>query len=757
MKKSKVFLNKKVMLTWLIIICFMIVFSRANIYQVISPFSGAFAFALVACGFNMFAVAFCFAASFLVFNFSFNNIICCAFVSSVLIIFGIIKLTNKKPLAIYITLIAVAFSRLANIYFNFYVVSIAICSVFDLFIGIAFCFCLIKVMSSALSKGMQSFTSREKIMIYIILLAVSLGLNNLNFYGIDITKFIFILTLLLLSRSGTNITINVSCIMTISSILYSVQSVNIGVYFILSCVCVWFSKKNKFLQASMLCLTDSLLGLLSSYTIINLLPCLLATLVFVSIPQKIIKFIAGYFVGFKKSIITNYYATKKQEIIKSKLYSMAVLFEEMQKSYRSLITSSVNTENAIELLASEVKLNVCESCINKINCYNGKDMTCCIKELVELSIKKGKVNFLDVPNLLSSNCNKINVCLSAINNLAIDYIATEKKNKSADDGKLNIALQLGGTSKIFKELSSQFNANDILNASKSCQIKNAIENMGMVCTECQVFENSLGVSEIIVVVRNIDTVNINLAKALESVYPIKFERKMCFQTKIAGWSIVCFVPLNRFELVCGFASTPKSIGDQNGDNYVYTKLTDSKYLVALCDGMGHGKQANNISTIAMNLIESFYKSGLGSGIILDSVNNILLPAGGGTFSTLDASIVDLCTGEVDFIKIGSTISVVKLLGECKIVNVESLPLGVVAGVVPSTSKYVLRTGDIVVIVSDGIVDVFASQEEFCNFVNNETSINMQLFAENILEEATSRVMDKKDDMTVIAYRIINKR
>jgi stage II sporulation protein E len=143
--------------------------------------------------------------------------------------------------------------------------------------------------------------------------------------------------------------------------------------------------------------------------------------------------------------------------------------------------------------------------------------------------------------------------------------------------------------------------------------------------------------------------------------------------------------------------------------------------------------------------------------VLDTVNSLLLPSSSSGYATLDATIVDTLTGQVDFIKIGSSISIIKGQEESEMIGVESLPLGVAVGVTPSACTRVLEKGDVVVLVSDGIADLFASSAEFCNFVNNERIINMQLFAESILEEAQARLTDKKDDMTVIAYRLVQKR
>ena len=551
-------------------------------------------------------------------------------------------------------------------------------------------------------------------------------------------------------------TIYIACFINIACII-STYSVYEGLnYFLFACIAVWLSPKNKFLSASVICLVDALVGLFLNYSMIDLLPCLIATILFIAIPLKLTKKLKMHLKTNNQNIIASFYVKKKQENLKTKLIDMSTLFKQMQKCYRDLVFCKGDANDVSNLFVAELKNQTCENCLNKQTCAS-QQLDGAFLELIQRAQKRGKVNLLDVPPLLTSNCNKLNVCLSNVNQMIEDFIKQSNQSKKDDENKLNISIQLGETSKIFAELSKQFDTSIKQNAKKSKLIKDGLLNSGIVCKECLATEDQNGVYEILLIVKNVDTVNSMINKVCEKVYNTIFEKNLCVQTKLAGWSLLSLIPCNRYELICGYASTPKTIGCQSGDNYVYTKLSQSKYLIAISDGMGHGEIANNISTTAINLIESYYKCGLSNKVVLDSVNNMLLSTNNNKFATLDAVIVDTISGEVDFIKIGSTISIIKQTEQSKIINVESLPLGIVENVVPTTCKEILFSGDVVVLASDGVVDVFNSHEEFCNFINNESIINMQLFADSILEEAQGRNFQHKDDMSVIAFRLIQKR
>ena len=172
--------------------------------------------------------------------------------------------------------------------------------------------------------------------------------------------------------------------------------------------------------------------------------------------------------------------------------------------------------------------------------------------------------------------------------------------------------------------------------------------------------------------------------------------------------------------------------------------------------MGSGKNANKVSNATISLVENFYKAGFTSEIVIDSVNKLLLPAGNENFACLDSVIIDSDSGRADFIKIGASISVIKGQRGSKMVECESLPIGIIEKVKPTASTHYIEENDIIIIASDGIVDSFSSPETFLHYVNNEKIVNPQVLAESILEEASARNRTKKDDMTILAIKAIKK-
>lgn len=748
---KKLFKFSKKHLWLLLSLLALAIFCRANIYGMF-VFGYPLAFALVHNNFYSIIVSICYLAFALLQGINFSSLIINASISALLLILYFInKITKKNSLAV--SLVLCAFSQIANVYFSFASLKMLLFSLANICLGVVFCFAMIKLVQ-AFERGIQSLTKTEKVYFCMGLVALFCGLSNLVFF-VDISKILFVLIILISSIMLKSKTVYVACFIAVAHILSGLSAFDGMTYLVLACVASWISQYNKILSGCVVCLVDALMGLFVDYTLVSLIPAVVATIIFICIPQKTIKRWTDYVFGNNHSLISLIYMSKKQEIIKNKLADMSKLFKQMQKSYRDLLIGNAQSTQTNYILAQELKNQACTNCINKHNCES-LNMLSCFDDLISRALARERVNVLDVPPLLSSNCTKLNACLSIANQLATEQKQRSKKLMQEDENKLNISMQLGGTSQIFSQLSAQFAVVDKINAKKSNKIKEYLLSKGLIARECIATEQDGIVHEVLLIVRNVDVVNPEILTACERYYNMKFEKKLYFQTSISGWSFVCVVPSNRYDLTLGYATKPKEIGDKNGDNYTYCKLTDSKFLVAICDGMGHGESANDISTLAINLIESYYKCGLSGQVVVDSVNNILLPLGGQSFSTLDACIIDGVSGEVEFIKIGSTISAIKSQNQTQLINVESLPLGVSEVCTPTIYQSTIFGGDMVVLASDGVVDSFG-QEEFRNYINNENIINTQLFAESILEEAINRNFSHPDDMTVIVCRLVQKK
>ena len=127
------------------------------------------------------------------------------------------------------------------------------------------------------------------------------------------------------------------------------------------------------------------------------------------------------------------------------------------------------------------------------------------------------------------------------------------------------------------------------------------------------------------------------------------------------------------------------------------------------------------------------------------------------FTTMDLGVVDLYTGDVEFIKIGGVVSFIKRGEEIKAVKSNTLPFGILDDVDYSSEKLKLKHGDIIISISDGVLDIDKNNIgsyywllEYLEYADT----NPAALANDILEKAIALSGGKvKDDMTVLVSKL----
>ena len=105
------------------------------------------------------------------------------------------------------------------------------------------------------------------------------------------------------------------------------------------------------------------------------------------------------------------------------------------------------------------------------------------------------------------------------------------------------------------------------------------------------------------------------------------------------------------------------------------------------------------------------------------------------FSTVDLADVDLWTGNVYAEKLGACASWVVRGSHMKKVEGASLPLGIVEEAAATSTQYRLHSGDILIMVSDGVADAFETDEQFTQALSDSLYIQPQRMADALLRNA----------------------
>ena len=185
-------------------------------------------------------------------------------------------------------------------------------------------------------------------------------------------------------------------------------------------------------------------------------------------------------------------------------------------------------------------------------------------------------------------------------------------------------------------------------------------------------------------------------------------------------------------------------------------------MYAISDGMGSGPDAMKNSKIAISMLERLLGSGFDKDTSIKLINSAILTANkDDNYATLDISILDLYTGNMELLKNGACPTYVKKNKNVSLIKSTSLPTGIMKNIQIDTYDKDLEDGDIVIMCSDGILDSnmeFANRDLWLKYLLEDIQTDIpERIADIILREAIDNCVGKpKDDMSVIVFKVMKK-
>lgn len=217
---------------------------------------------------------------------------------------------------------------------------------------------------------------------------------------------------------------------------------------------------------------------------------------------------------------------------------------------------------------------------------------------------------------------------------------------------------------------------------------------------------------------------------------------------------------DKYLLQVGSAKIAKEDSKTSGDCDLQMRLEDGKYIFAISDGMGTGKDARASSKLAIKMIKNLISSGFEKDESINLINSTLNMKKAEMYSSLDVTILDLYTGNAEILKNGASNTYLKNKKNIKILKSEEIPIGIMDKVELNLQTTDVSDGDIILMCSDGILE---SKDEIRKdwieeFLKNITTNNVQKIADLVLAEAIDNTYGvAKDDMTVIVIKIIKRK
>lgn len=364
----------------------------------------------------------------------------------------------------------------------------------------------------------------------------------------------------------------------------------------------------------------------------------------------------------------------------------------------------------------------------------------------------------EISNYLEENISQV---IRAIN---VSYKISKSDfiwRKKVEENKKTMGKQLNNVSKAIQNL-----AEDIEKGIKTEEqySKEKIEIMELLKQKEIEFEDISLKKEhrfIIDIYAN-ETLENNKIKIIEKILTKVLKEKIVLNSEMSVGNKLNFLSDDKYIMAFGKAETVKDKSTISGDSQLNIRLKDGKYLIAISDGMGSGKEAKESSTQAIRLLENLLLSGFDKNISMDLINSALINRNTEIFATLDIAIIDLYTGTIELIKSGACPTYIKNKNRVKVIKSNTLPAGIIEETDIQTFDKDINTGDIMLMCSDGILDSnveYKNKELWVKYILEDIETNnTQKIADLILNEAIDNSYGlPKDDMSIIVCKFIEKQ
>ncbi|MDD3173100.1 MAG: stage II sporulation protein E [Herbinix sp.] len=452
-----------------------------------------------------------------------------------------------------------------------------------------------------------------------------------------------------------------------------------------------------------------------------------------------------------------------KRIAKTRMKIFSESFLKLSKTLDTITEKQTKLkQNEINSIFEDISEKLCKNCSNCNQCWenNFKQTYQAACTMFEVAEKKGIIKMDDIPTDFLEDC----IC-------ANEFIA--ETNRGFEIAKLNqvwhsrisesrevIAEQLKEVSSVIQDITGDiYGAVEVARSEEERVIKR-LRSERIITKEITIFDRGdkrkeiyltasckggrcITAKEAAFVISDVLGVKVKVSEASKAVISKEFESFI-------------FVEDTKFKILNGVARAMKE--SVSGDNFSILKLETGEYMLALSDGMGTGKDAGDESEMVMSLLEQMIESGFKAETAIKLINSsLVLKSDRQTFSTIDMSIINLFTGMCEFIKIGAAAAFIKRDNWVETISSTTLPIGMFGNVDYDTVTKKLYEGDIIIMVTDGVLDsIKGDNKEACmeQMILEIKSKNPQEIANRILDKTLSQSnFTPMDDMTVITAGI----
>lgn len=393
---------------------------------------------------------------------------------------------------------------------------------------------------------------------------------------------------------------------------------------------------------------------------------------------------------------------------------------------------------------------ICKNCEISHICWTSEYISSidALNSATSKALIRGYFLSTDFPMHFSTKCIKFVDFLNEVNNGAMSINQNKQINETLQSNKRAISSQCTAISAIIKDIT--YSVVDPIESFPEFEHEIQFQmNKYTLSVSVLAYNNSAGKFFVEIIGKNVFALVKNLKEVCKTISKI-VNRQMEFmsQSNENGTSRVVFSEKNLFKLEV--ASKNISKHSVSGDVLEIFDNGVGCNFVVLSDGMGSGYIANEESLQVVNLLSKMLKSSVSLPKALKGIGPLVcIKNDDKNFVALDVLSIDLNNLEGVLAKYGATPTYILRANQVHKISSTNLPLGL--GFKSEISRMQFRNGDIVLMMSDGILNT-ENDDFLVEILKNSKDNSCQEICEEIILQSFN-----DDDKTVIVLKIkLNK-
>lgn len=487
--------------------------------------------------------------------------------------------------------------------------------------------------------------------------------------------------------------------------------------------------------------------------LIDLYEIVISAVIFMLIPVKLLDYVGFFNDEYVINASTAY--IKFEQLVSKKIRSLSQSLKYLSRKFISFNSSEdTYTKKEIINLFDQCSSLVCASCGMKYNCWQNsyKKTYASMFDMMEICDGEGELTHSNLPYNFKKSCVKTEEFIHEFNNMYKNYKSEKLWRMRIMESKNIAVTHLDCVAEVVNNICEEINVSVDTEAEEEIYSK--------------LTKDGYSLSYVWVLVKNEEQFEVDVSLIS---YKKDDEKKICSivsdvikrPLRVAGVNedsrskVITLLPRENYSVSFGVCQAVKDGEELCGDSYASVCMTEGGHFVAICDGMGSGKDAHNESVAVIELLKQL----VGAGFTLDSALNLInssliLRNRHEMYSTLDVCIFDLKNGTISFKKAGGAQSIICSDDMCETIRTQTLPVGIKISDGVGVFSRSLKSGGFVVMMSDGVADVDDSTDWIEVICKERKRNNPQTIAKVIMDTAIKKSNGEcRDDMTVIVAKV----